>query len=242
MQHLIVIAIGRSGSTLLNGVLNSSSSVLMRGENQLFLNHLAQAYLGLKKSVALDTSGKPTSPHFGASEFNLYEWLRVQESATNALLLGSNDQGRLKILGFKEIRFIELSSDELVDHLCFLEALFPGYKIIYHHRNFNEIANSEWWREFEESSLVSKFREFEEFTLSYLTNNFSDRFLITNFELLLEDPAETINQLTNFLSVDFNIDHVLKVLTKPHSYKSDAVPQLRGIKNVDLFPTLSRNF
>ena len=239
MQHLIVIAIGRSGSTLLNGVLNSCSSVLMRGENQLFLNHLTQAYLGVKRSVALDTSGKPTGPHFGASEFNLYEWLRVQESATNALLLGSKDRSALKILGFKEIRYIELSSDELVDNLCFLEALFPGYKIIYHHRNFNQIANSEWWREFEESGLVSKFREFEEFTLSYLTSNFSDRFLVTNFEVLLEDPTDTINQLTNFLGVDFNIDHVLQVLSEKHSYKSGTVPQLRGTKNVNLFPTLS---
>ena len=71
-RHLFVITYGRSGSTLLQGLLNSIDGMLIRGENNNVVVNLFQAHAALsltKKKFIKDTRA-PTAAWFGAGQID----------------------------------------------------------------------------------------------------------------------------------------------------------------------------
>ena len=242
MDYLINMSIGRSGSTLMNGILNSFSGVLMRGENHFYMEHLSRAHRSLKKTCEMENIESITSPFFGGDEFNLTQWFDIQRVATEKLLLGSKKKADVRILGFKEIRFIELGMDEIVDHLQFLDLLLPNFKIIFHQRDLYQISTSGWWAEYETSELMSKFRDYENYLLLILETQFSERYLVTKYESVLENPKTMVDQLSEFLGVTPNLHEVHQAISTEHSWTTSRGGRLLGTKTVDLFPTINRTW
>ena len=241
MQHLIVIAIGRSGSTLLSGILNSMPGVLIRGENRLFINDLARAYKNLTNAKNFNINWRSTDPYFGSNEYNMSQWVEEQRLATDKLLIGSSKE-KLKVLGYKEIRFIELSDAELIDHLQFLDLMFPDCKFIYHHRDLSYIASSGWWQKFNSQELINKLSEFENFILNHLESRYPTRYLKTMYESIIENPINSMDSISKFIGVSYELEQVYKVLSELHSTRTYRTNIAFESNPVDLFPTNKRTF
>ena len=72
MDHVFVMTYGRSGSTLLMGILNSIPGWLLRGENRHAMRHLYEFHRsGLAERARVDPAraSEPTHPWFGIESF-----------------------------------------------------------------------------------------------------------------------------------------------------------------------------
>ena len=72
LRHVFVMTYGRSGSTLLMGILNSIPGWLLRGENRHAMRHLYDFHRsGLTERARVDPAraSQPTHPWFGIEAF-----------------------------------------------------------------------------------------------------------------------------------------------------------------------------
>ena len=149
---ILVITYGRSGSTLLQGILNSIDGILIRGENHNFCYGLYLAYKSLLQTINQpwigDTGETPESAWFGCQEFDAETFLEGIQVTLRKLLLGGKDYaaGGIRCYGFKEIRYIEVDDQELLGYLRFLAQIFPNPGFIFLTRDHRQVANSAWWR------------------------------------------------------------------------------------------------
>jgi hypothetical protein len=152
---VFVITYGRSGSTLVQSVIQSIPGAHFTGENYL-------ALLPLMKSVrrircAHDDWGKPglapNRPWFGADRMNADAYASGCVLAFAEHVLAVPHDARW--LGFKEIRYDE-AGDQFWDMLNFLRAHFPNAKFVFNSRNAAAVAKSRWWqkRDFEQVNAL----------------------------------------------------------------------------------------
>ena len=163
MQFIFIIAAGRSGSTVLQSLLNSNSDVLIRGENNNFFYETFAAYQSLHKQ---NKSDQRNHPWFGFEYFEPDQYAKMVRKLGRKYLLGNHSRQTVKKLGFKEIRLFNLFNSqgiyskrdflarkgvgpktELIAYLKYLKHLFPNSKTIFLRRNPHEIAESGWWKD-----------------------------------------------------------------------------------------------
>jgi hypothetical protein len=127
-ESILIVTYARSGSTLLQGILNSIDGVVIRGENEnlcysLFKAHEAIVSVHGRSSIS---SEKSTSPFYGAGLMDERYFLKEAQKLLRRLLLGkrSNDK-TMPCYGFKEIRYIRNLQD-LPKYLEFLAKIFPS--------------------------------------------------------------------------------------------------------------------
>jgi len=147
---ILIITYPRSGSTLLQGRLNSVDRVYVRCENGNFVYHLFRSYLALKNTRALEERKRPlpsTAPHFGIDELNEEVYLDgLGPCLEQFFARGSkNDQG-IECYGFKEIRYANLPKEVLAEYLAFLERLFTNVCFIGNFRDPQQVCQSAFMR------------------------------------------------------------------------------------------------
>src|SRR5687767_11745676 len=69
-RHIFIVTYGRSGSTLLNGVLNAIPGVCVRGENDNTLFRIYNALLAAEETVKR-AAPVPTHPWYGPQFFDM---------------------------------------------------------------------------------------------------------------------------------------------------------------------------
>lgn len=143
-----VVTYGRSGSTLLQNLLNAFDGYCIRGENNNLLAPLAQAYaladssrnlriLRRKKDVTT-----PEHPWFGGENILPRRLGRslAQTFVRNVLVPPEGT----RIAGLKEIRWGEdpRTFDLVLD---FVRMFFPKARLIFNTRDHDEVCRSGWW-------------------------------------------------------------------------------------------------
>lgn len=146
LGYLFVITYGRSGSTLLMGVLNSIPGYLIRGENRDVLRHLFAFHSAAATERARFGPGRaalePVHPFFGMDGFDPDLSLRqVRRLALSTILRPEPDT---RVTGFKEIRWF---GPDLIDYVEFLRDTFPGARFVINTRDHDDVAKSKWWAE-----------------------------------------------------------------------------------------------
>ena len=143
MDHVFVMTYGRSGSTLLMGLLNSIPGYLIRGENRHAMRHLYDFHrsgLVERDRVNPKRSSQSTHPWFGIEGFDEAASLRgIRELATATLLRPQPDT---RVTGYKEIRWYD---EDLPDYLAFLQQVFPGCRFVVNTRHLPDVAASNFW-------------------------------------------------------------------------------------------------
>ncbi len=123
-DFLFIVTYGRSGSTLLQGILNAIPGVLVRGENAGALRGLVQSWQAAKTAQDLFSpeSDQPTSAWYGAGYMDLD--LYGQDLAACFIRNILKPPPDIQIMGFKEIRY-HVTADELASELEFMRRFFP---------------------------------------------------------------------------------------------------------------------
>jgi len=148
-KYVFLLTYARSGSTLLQSLLNSEPTAQIRGENNNALFHLFKTIEAVTQSKTQHGQRvtEPDTPWYGA------ETLTPVGFKTNALNLFVNgvlkpDPG-MKIIGFKEIRHIPffMGNQDFENYCKFLLNSFPNAKIIFNSREADDVSKSAWLSE-----------------------------------------------------------------------------------------------
>ncbi|MDL2316224.1 sulfotransferase [Desulfovibrio sp. OttesenSCG-928-A18] len=221
-QTVLIVTLGRTGSTLLQGMLNSCENICIRGENFNFavgiFNLYRHHYLKWREYASTQTR-KTTSPWFGANELdpaNFFESAR--EFFFRQLYPGGSDK---RCLGFKEIRYLWMMRGEEPDKslhelLDFYSLLFKNIKLLFLTREYSQIVQSSWWKNSDPEQLISRFQAFDAACARYAQLRPGCCFQVTYADLL--ENRTRVEHMFHFLGEKYDKAEIDRVLRVKHSY------------------------
>jgi hypothetical protein len=216
-DHVFIITYGRSGSTLLQGLLNAIEGVLVRGENGNFVFNLFEAYeaIVLAKEKHPNVTTNTAKPWYGLHEIDLDAIIKdLRKIVLRALMSDQEQDDSIQCVGFKEIRY-PTTDEKLEGYLDFLSMLFPKSAFIFLRRDLDQVQRSAWWRFKDPEWVRSYLGAFEERVQKYATGR-SDYYTIHYDDIV--ETNETLKGMYTFLGAPYIEADVLETLSTPHSY------------------------
>jgi len=215
-KYVFIVTYGRSGSTLLMGLLNTIPGYRIIGENNSTLYRLYQADAALRAAHAKrgNDSNLPIHPWFGATEWRPVAFREgiVDTFVSTVLSPGPDD----RVLGFKEIRYTAAHMPDLTQFLEFLRTAFRGSKIIFNHRLPDKVAASAWW-----AANPKALDEVKAADARLRAVPGDDRHFHFEFDDI-DDSLDNVRELFRWLGEDLDEAAVRETLARPHSYKPAA--------------------
>lgn len=212
LSYLFVVTYGRSGSTLLQGILSSTPGVMIRGENggvlsDLFAFHRTVA--GHRDRLARP-GGLPVShPWWGIDGYRDETALRGIRTLLLETLL--RPEADTRIVGFKEI---DWPTDGLPELLDFLRAVFPGARFVLNTRDLEHVAQSKWWAG--KPDAMSTLQAMEKAFVAAV-DGLGEAAYRVHYDEYVADP-NSLKGLFEWLGADFDEDRVREVMAVRHSY------------------------
>ena len=151
-EHLVIVSYPRSGSTVIQRVLNRAEGTLIKGETIGAINHLAE-FVHLIEDVRRDVaplveipSADDRNPMYGYGDFNIDVVLDNLRNAFTHGVLGM-PEGIFR-LGWKEnfISPINLGHRKATQTLQFIQRLLPNTKFVFNVRSPEVTATSAVWK------------------------------------------------------------------------------------------------
>lgn len=209
-----MVTYGRSGSTLLQGILNSIPGYLVRGENGGVLYQLYRFHTTVTaKNEAMDKAGEssadPAHPWFGLHDYPVDVALAAQRRLAVETLLRPGPDTR--VTGFKEVRW---DQPDVVAYVAYLRTLFPDARFLVNTRNLADVARSKWWANRSDASEVL---EQAEQKLLDLLERLGDAGFRVHYDDYVADPA-ALGPMFDWLGEPFDVAHVREVMAVRHSY------------------------
>jgi hypothetical protein len=220
MDYLFVVTYGRSGSTLLQGVLNAIPGYLIRGENRQVMRQLytfhrkadaerMRQHDNQRKAGRPIGSSTPVQAFYGMDAFPSDVSLElIRELATVTLLRPEEDT---RVAGFKEIRW---AFKDLSEYVAWLREVFPGARFVINTRALESVMRSDWWARDPESA--EKLQALEEQMLDLL-EELGDAAFRVHYDDFVADPG-VLRGLFDWLGEPFDERKVREVLAVKHSY------------------------
>ena len=227
-RHLLIVTYGRSGSTLLQGLLNSIDGCLVRGENFNACRGLFMAYDAIRetrrKNGEMSSSGCATSPWYGAFLLDEERFLQDAREMLLHQLVPEESAGSYHCIGFKEVRYLgEVwpctvdAAEKLSGYLDFLSRLLPGCALVFLTRDHEQVVGSAWWRGRNPVLLKERLRFFEEVLAQYAEGK-EWVYQLDYSDLVERSPR--VRGLFDFLGTPYQEDRVEEVLSTRHSFGS----------------------
>lgn len=219
-QSVLIITYGRSGSTLLQGLLNSIEGCIVRGENYnmfygLFLAYRALQDTKMQPSNKREYSLSVTHPWFGAAWLDEQRFLQDARELVFHQLMPENAGTFPQCIGFKEIRYLSFNNNELSAYLNFLSKLFPNPAFIFLTRDHGQVLQSAWWKNEEEVKAKRSLEQFEATISTYVKGK---NFVFSLDYQDMTNRTPRLKQLFDFLGAPYIEEKIDQVLATKHSY------------------------
>jgi hypothetical protein len=212
LRYVFIVTYGRSGSTLLQGILCSQPGFLIRGENGGVLEQLFRFHRRAEAERAKHEGDLPTSPRNPWHGIDGYPpdlaLAHMRALVRDTLLRPAADT---RVVGFKEIRWPD---KELPAFLDFVTALFPNAVFVVNTRNLDDVANSAWWAG--QKNVRAKLQGVEDRMLA-ATTALGERAYRVHYDDYVADPSR-LKGLFAWLGEDFDPERVRVVMGRRHSY------------------------
>ncbi len=219
-SSILIITYGRSGSTLLQGVLNSISGCLIRGENNNFCFDLFNSWKSILKAKE-KYAPFVENPWYGSHLLNDSLFLSNCKNLIYTLITADKAHSLDAICyGFKEIRYTttNMDSQTFEEYLQFLSRIFPNPAFVFNTRKITDVAKSEWWKKQPEQEVFNLIESTESNFSKYQLRYPEKCFAITYEDIV--EKSVNLKSLYDFLGADYKEYIIDEVLSKPHSYKS----------------------
>ena len=219
LGYLFVVTYGRSGSTLMQSVLNSIPGYLIRGENRGALRHLYEFHHAVQKERRRQRrqrkrQGLPptglTARHafFGIDVFPLRTSIAgIRRLALTTLLRPEPDT---RVTGFKEIRWAE---EDVADYVEWLQKVFPGARFVFNTRNLDSVSKSKWWAKDPGSKA---YLQGVEARLMELRDSLGEKAYHVHYDDYAADPSR-LKGLFEWLGEEYDEDRIRKVFDIQYS-------------------------
>jgi hypothetical protein len=216
LTYLFIVTYGRSGSTLLQGILSAAPGVVIRGENGGLLHdllHLHETATAHRERLAVSAPLPPRHPWWGIDGYREETAFR----AFRTLLLDTvlRPEPDTKVIGFKEIDWVRDGDvSRLPALLAFTRAVFPDCRFVLNTRDLDDVAASKWWARRPDAR-----RELArmETALSRALSAYGDDVYRVHYDEHVADPS-VLRGLFDWLGLDWDEDRVRAVMEVPHSY------------------------
>jgi Sulfotransferase family len=211
-DFLFIVTYGRSGSTLLQGILNAIPGVLIRGENSGALRGLVQSWQAAKTAHDMFSpeSDKPTSSWYGAAYMDLDSYGHDLAACFIRNILKPPPD--VHIMGFKEIRY-HVTADELAFEMEFIRRFFPRSAFLINTRDLEAtiVSSKKAGHGVSEEELVAS----DQLLRDVAKSSPADVFHI-HYDDYLDDPGR-LKSLFDFLGAYVEQDALQNVLDTKHS-------------------------
>ncbi|MEP6967063.1 MAG: sulfotransferase [Pseudomonadota bacterium] len=221
-NRLFVVTYGRSGSTLLQGLLNAIPGYRIYGENGGFLTKLHGAYEALvdaNRHLAKPANDNHRHPWFGSSRYDRPTLNTQFHAFADGILFCPTAAPDVRVFGFKEIRYHDLGNEKLAAFLDFLRQIYPNSVIIFNTRRVEDVLRSGWWRQNYWHGLPKQFSDFAEFAGKYVEEN-TDHALHVRYDALVDPDRREVHRLLAFLGESLSDNKVNFVFRGSHSYEN----------------------
>lgn len=213
LAYLFVVTYGRSGSTLLQGILSATPGVMIRGENggvlqQLFLFHDTVHHH--RDRLARPEPLPPSHPWWGIDGYPDATALRDMRTLMLETVLRPEVDTR--VVGFKEIDWLP---DRLGDVLAFTREVFPGARFVLNTRNLEDVAASKWWAR--NPNALTELQAMEKQYVEALDAFGDDVVYRVHYDDYVADPT-VLRGLFEWLGEEFDEQRVRAVMDVRHSY------------------------
>ena len=214
-QSILIITYGRSGSTLLQGILNSIDGCLIRGENNNFCFHLFKSYNAIVTTKEHKNTNSTTNAWYGASLLDEKKFIHQTKNLIKEFLLADKISDKnITCYGFKEIRYLN-EMDSFFEYLEFLKKIFPKVAYIFNTRNLDDVVKSAWFAKEEPEELKKRILKLESLFAEYC-GRYENGFHITYEEVV--SKSRKLEEMFMFLGVKYEPEKIDHVLSLPHSY------------------------
>ena len=213
LGYVFVVTYGRSGSTLLMGVLNSLPGYLVRGENGGAVHHLFRFHQTLAtEKVRADPPvlRQRTHPFFGIADVPLPR--SVEDSRRLLLDTVLRPRPDTRVTGFKEIRWAQ---PDLVEYVAWLREVCPGARFVVNTRAHADVLRSKWWAEGDPDSRSATLAGIERRLLD-LAADLGDAAYRVHYDDYVADPT-VLRGLVEWLGETWDEPAVRAVMDRRHS-------------------------
>jgi hypothetical protein len=213
LSYVFVVTYGRSGSTLLQGILSATPGVVIRGENggviqQLFAFH--ETVTRHRDRLAREDVLPPSHPWWGVDGYP--DATALRDFRTLLLDTVLRPDADTKLVGFKEIDWPPEQLDQL---LAFMRAVFPGARFVLNTRDLEQVATSKWWSR--NPDAMAELTAMEKRYVAALSALGDDAWRRVHYDDWVADPTQ-LRDLFGWLGLEFDEARVRSVMDVPHSY------------------------
>lgn len=214
LRYLFVVAYGRSGSTLVQGLLNTVPDYLIRGENRGVLYRLYQYHSGLEK--ARDEFGRsraltPRDSWYGIDGYSAASAVtRIRSLLLDTLLKPQPDT---RVVGFKEIRWFYRDWEP---YLAFVQEVFPGARFVVNTRDHQGVAGSQWWSKHDRAEVINRITGYEKQMTAMVAKLGAAAYRI-HYDDYVADPS-MLGGLFGWLGEPFDAEAVARTMAVRHSF------------------------
>ncbi len=212
LDYVFVITYGRSGSTLLQGILSSDPGITIRGENGGMLPRLFELHDATAAHRERMLRPGPLPPHhpwWGIDGYRDETAFRAIRTLMLETVL--RPEPTTEVVGFKDIVWLPERLPELLD---FTRRVFPGARFVLNTRNLEQVARSRWWQHREDP--MGELRTLEERYVAAV-DGVGDVAYRVHYDDYVADPT-VLRGLFSWLGRDFDEDRVRAVMAVEHSY------------------------
>ena len=149
-RHVFIVTYGRSGSTLLQNLLNRFDGTCIRGENNATLSHLVRAWDAVEAAESMRGARwrgvvmEPGQPWYGAEQVDPDSYGRALAASFTREVL--RPPAGTRIAGFKEIRHVSREQIDLFPRqMEFMRRFFPDARFVFNTRSHDAVLRSGWW-------------------------------------------------------------------------------------------------
>lgn len=222
--YVFIVTYGRSGSTLLQNLLNGIPGHCIRGENNNALFPLVQAFQTVLTNGEIKrrreagqrpggrpppSLGKPEDPWYGAELIDPAAYGRALADIFVREILHVPPSTRRA--GFKEIRFHNHPA-QFRRYLNFLYRFFPNARFVFNTRDHAAVARSGWWATQDPATVQATLAQAETCFQAYMAE-YPDRCLHLHYDDYVADPTR-FGALFEFLDEPYDEALVARVLAQ----------------------------
>ena len=201
-KFIVVVTYGRSGSTLLQTILQTIPGAMIRGENN---NALYPLFRSWKRAwnTRYNKGQEPapvTGPWYGADEIVPRRFgEKLADVFVDEILQPRHDT---RLLGFKEIRFHDVEDGDFDEFLDFIRDFFPPCYLIFNTRRASDVARSSWWKDVDTNQVLQMVEELDALYAAYATSH-SDDTMLLRYDDYVRNP-EVLRPLFELLGEEFD--------------------------------------
>ena len=188
-RYVFVVTYGRSGSTLVQGLLNTLPRTVVRGENNFYVLPLFRSLAlvrGFRKTHLKHNPRASHSAFYGLHEIKPHDFVLSARQLMTGSMLGAERPGSVDVLGFKEVLWHRVRAEETERFFGFLDEVFPGCQYVLNERNHEQVVGSGFWQGHEKDAVMSSIYRVEEIQ-EHLRRTRPGRVLDLRYELLTSD-------------------------------------------------------